>query len=473
MEYNVQDQDIWNMDEKGVMQGVMAKFRVMVSADERKKHMTQCGNREWVSLLECISMTGNVLRSWVIFKGVLQQKAWSEAFPEAHISTSEKGWTENEIYLWWIEQCFDKETSTIQKGEYRLLCVDGNASHISTTAIEYCIARKIIILCLPPHTTHLLQPLDVGVFAPLSIAYKNYVHRVTQLGACYSIDKVDFLKLYRLAKQDAITPLNIQKAWAATGLLPFDPQVVLKHFPQKQSEQYEQYNVTIRPTTPPEAIISYTSKNGETKIAITPTNTLQIQQLLRRATTEGIEQVEVLKKVSKAACLAMAERTIQSTTTNELLELNRRKERKTNRTKGNWGNARVLNQEVIDQRKADAADKFKEKNAQKALKEWNKEEKILRALGPELFAPSRVSITSRRRPQATQKSPPASLLRSISSPLHRRRMIVRLQVRVSIQELQQGRWSINKGQEQQGQEQGQEQPMGRGQGVKKPRKAFL
>ena len=87
------------MDEKGVIQGVIAKLKVMVSAKERNKHMTQDGNREWVSLLECISMTGRSLRSWVIFKAVLQQKAWNEAFPKAYISTSKKGWTENEIYL--------------------------------------------------------------------------------------------------------------------------------------------------------------------------------------------------------------------------------------------------------------------------------------------------------------------------------------------------------------------------------------
>lgn len=43
------------MDEKGVMQGVIAKLRVMVSAAERKRFMTKCGNREWVSLIECIS----------------------------------------------------------------------------------------------------------------------------------------------------------------------------------------------------------------------------------------------------------------------------------------------------------------------------------------------------------------------------------------------------------------------------------
>ena len=252
--------------------------------------MTQCGNREWVSLLECISISGRALRSWITFKAVMQQKAWNDAYPEAHISTSEKGWTENEIYLRWIERCFDKESAIGQKGECRILCVDGHASHISTAAIEYCITRKIIVLYLPAHTTHLLPPLDVGVFAPLPIAYKNHVQRATRLGTCYSIDKTDFLELYRLAKQDAITSDSIKKAWSATGLSPFNPQVVLKHFPPpKKPQQYEQYNIVIRHTTPPEGTIMRISKDGETKIAMTPANVLKVQQILRQAIAEGIK----------------------------------------------------------------------------------------------------------------------------------------------------------------------------------------
>ena len=197
------------MDEKGFMQGVIAKQKVMISRHEKPQYMTQCGNREWVSLLECVSIVGKVLRSWVIFKPVRQQKAWFDASPEAYISTSENGWTENEIYLWWIEQCCDPETAAFQRGEYRILCVDGHASYISTAAIKYCIAHKIIVLCLPAYTTHLLQPLDVGVFTPLSSVYEKHVQRVTRVGASYSIDKVDFLELYRLAKQEAITLTNI------------------------------------------------------------------------------------------------------------------------------------------------------------------------------------------------------------------------------------------------------------------------
>ena len=89
------------------------------------------------------------------------------------------------------------------------------------------------------------------------------------------------------------------------------------------------------PTTPPEGIITGLNKDGETRVAITPANLLQVKQLLREATAGGVKLEEVVQKVSKAAYFTIAERTIQSAITNKLLELNKRKERKANRAKGN------------------------------------------------------------------------------------------------------------------------------------------
>jgi len=61
-EHGIEIEDIYNMNEKRFMQRVIAKLRVMISKYEKKAHMTQCGNREWVSLIECISMNGRVLK---------------------------------------------------------------------------------------------------------------------------------------------------------------------------------------------------------------------------------------------------------------------------------------------------------------------------------------------------------------------------------------------------------------------------
>ena len=77
-----------------------------------------------------------------------------------------------------------------------MLLVNSYASYITTAAIQYYVDYKIILLCLPLHITHLLQPLDIGIFSPLATAYKSHVQRITRLGGSYHIDKVDFLKIY-------------------------------------------------------------------------------------------------------------------------------------------------------------------------------------------------------------------------------------------------------------------------------------
>ena len=183
----------------------------MISRYEKKEHMTQPGNREWVSTIEYVLVVGRLLRLYIIFKAAIYKRVWFDAFPEANIAVSGNGWTDNEIGLLWLQH-FEKETAVIQKGQYRILILDGHASYISTAAIEFSVCNDIILLCLPPHTTYLLQPLDVGLFAPLAAAYKKNIHSITRLGASYSINEIDFLEQYQKARMSAFTVLNNQKA---------------------------------------------------------------------------------------------------------------------------------------------------------------------------------------------------------------------------------------------------------------------
>ena len=45
--------------------------------------------------------------------------------------------------------------------------LDGHASHFSWEFLSFCLEHNMLVLCLPPHSTHILQPLDVGLFSPL------------------------------------------------------------------------------------------------------------------------------------------------------------------------------------------------------------------------------------------------------------------------------------------------------------------
>ena len=50
--------------------------------------------------------------------------------------------------------------------------MDGHGSHKTKKFRETCEDNNIIPLYLPPHSTHLLQPLDLGIFGPIKYGYK-------------------------------------------------------------------------------------------------------------------------------------------------------------------------------------------------------------------------------------------------------------------------------------------------------------
>ena len=53
----------------------------------------------------------------------------------------------------------------LKAGEKQLLLLDGHVSHFSKAFIEHAIELSIVMLCYPPHSTHLLQGLDIILFS--------------------------------------------------------------------------------------------------------------------------------------------------------------------------------------------------------------------------------------------------------------------------------------------------------------------
>lgn len=70
-----------------------------------------------------------------------------------------------DLFLKWLKHFQSFVKSSIK--DKVILIVDGYASHKGLDTLEYAKENGIIILCLPPHCTNRLQPLDVSFFAPL------------------------------------------------------------------------------------------------------------------------------------------------------------------------------------------------------------------------------------------------------------------------------------------------------------------
>ena len=107
-EYGILDGDAYNMDENGYMMGIADSSKVVFSKYQKQAFINQPGNREWASLIEAISTTGERLPLFIILKGKRWKNDWftPELEPGDRISLSENGWTDNKLCMKWREECF-------------------------------------------------------------------------------------------------------------------------------------------------------------------------------------------------------------------------------------------------------------------------------------------------------------------------------------------------------------------------------
>lgn len=247
----------------------------------------QDGSREFISLLACICADGTALPPALIYQGESGdlQDNWLDDFDssseEAYFAVSEKGWTTNELGFSWLTKVFDPYTKPKVGKSKRLLLTDGHSSHINLRFIDYCDESGIILIILPPHSTHRLQPLDVGIFAPLANAYSYRIDQFIQSSSGFSrITKRLFWQLFHSAWQSALTLQNIRSAFASPGIYPFKPSKVLDMLKKK---------------TP-----SPISSDNE-HIGKTPGSVRAIRRTIKAIQQEGGEFTQATQKMMKAA----------------------------------------------------------------------------------------------------------------------------------------------------------------------------
>jgi hypothetical protein len=163
------------------------------------------------------------------------RSSWAEAIEagehQVSVTSTLSGWSNNDVGLAWLKEIFDRYTKQRAGNEMRLLIFDGHGSHITSDFIDYCDENKILLMVLPAHSTHSLQPLDVVMFKALSTAYTteltNHLHRSQGL---LPIKKSDFFLLFWRAWESSFRKDLILKAFESTGIYPPDASAVLKRF---------------------------------------------------------------------------------------------------------------------------------------------------------------------------------------------------------------------------------------------------
>ena len=175
----------------------------------------------------------------------MDEKLRKGPFPGTSFHCSGNGWVTQELYYKWF-QFFLANIPPVQPVA---LIKDGHSSHIFVEVIELAKSNDVHLLYLPPHTTHILQPLDVGVFKSLKSFYSKECRKYVNDRPGTVITTGIISMLIEKAWPKSVTPLNIMAGFWKTGAYPLNPGEI-SDCELKPSE------VLIQPRVPSEEIPS-------------------------------------------------------------------------------------------------------------------------------------------------------------------------------------------------------------------------
>ena len=145
---------------------------------------------------------------------------------KSRIAVSSSGYSNDELASDWLH-FFQKHTRDRAHGEQRLLLFDGHGSHLTWQFLDLCEQWNIIPFVFPPHTTHIVQPLDGSPFRALKQRSREKNNTVAQWGGDPRESRIFFREITGIQEQ-ALKSRTIRKVFADRGIYPFNPGPVIE-----------------------------------------------------------------------------------------------------------------------------------------------------------------------------------------------------------------------------------------------------
>ena len=215
---------IFNLDETGFNTDLRAgKVYTQTAAANVYQKSPTCGKSSF-TVLFCVSASGVFLPPFVVYKGLHLYSTWMKGGPPGTTyGCTPSGWMTDTIFESWFTKVFIPKVEPLSKPV--LLTYDGHNSHLTYATVKAAIENNIIILCLPPNTSHALQPLDVAVFSPMKVAWRQVLRKWSRESRLKNVDKSVFP--YLLTNLWAyVNEEHAIAGFRGSGLYPVDRQAV-------------------------------------------------------------------------------------------------------------------------------------------------------------------------------------------------------------------------------------------------------
>ena len=138
------------------------------------------------------------------------------------------GWMTADLFLISLKHLFSQVHCTPEKPI--LLILDNHISHISWQVVEYCKEVGIILFTLPPHTSHVTQPLDRGLYGPMKGDARQEHSDWMRLNPGQRVTTYIVPLLTKGPYLRRFTELNIKASFAACEIWPFNRHAIPEEY---------------------------------------------------------------------------------------------------------------------------------------------------------------------------------------------------------------------------------------------------
>ncbi|XP_031328946.1 uncharacterized protein LOC116166154 [Photinus pyralis] len=289
--YHFSNEKIFNVDETGISTMQKPSKRVGPKGIKQFGAKTSAERGKTVTVICCFNAAGTCyVPPMFIFPRTRTTTLEKNGPPNAKYSCSKSGWSNEQLFYEWLQHFIDIVKPS--KDHPVLIILDNHSSHISIAIYECCKQNGIVLLTIPPHTSHRLQPLDLTFYGPLKAAFyrqcDNYLLHFER------ITPYDLAELFHKAYSQVATMDKAQSGFKTPGIWPFDSEKFTKedflasnhHTPTVTIDEEPQNDPDMRTTTP-EPSISEVFQEGEPSTSTAVVNEIAIKS------GSGLPQPEV------------------------------------------------------------------------------------------------------------------------------------------------------------------------------------
>ncbi|XP_037038910.1 uncharacterized protein LOC119076333 [Bradysia coprophila] len=239
---------VFNMDEKGFILTPGKEVVLVQRGDKAVYNRSKNDEKECVTALLGGSASGKMTPPMMVHSYKRMPAAILASNPAKwSVGISDNGWQTQQTFHDYMVNIFYKWLLEERIQLPVIVFIDGHKSHVSLTLSDFCAEHQIELIALYPNSTHLTQPMDVGVFKPLNVSWTNQAKDWRLQNQYAKIEKKDVAPILEKAINGIKYGEHLKNAFRKSGIYPFnieniDLSRVLPTLTESASQQEQLWN---------------------------------------------------------------------------------------------------------------------------------------------------------------------------------------------------------------------------------------